>query len=170
MEILLERLGGSLEKANIVLARNRALPGLNDGWCFNFQKHRRQQDIKVFCIVTISEPEVIQGCIALKFSPNDDVYMAYVEIAPHNRKPEKTYTNVAGCLIAFGCRESFKMQGHNKGFLAFNAVGINADETKRLILHYQKQYGATLVEDTHYLFIAPEQGEKLIGQFLKTQS
>ena len=35
------------------------------------------------------------------------VYMAFVEVAPHNRGDEKKYERVAGCLIAFACRQSF---------------------------------------------------------------
>lgn len=48
-------------------------------------------------------------------------YMAYIEIAPHNKGEKKKYDLVAGCLIAFACRLSFiHGKGDYKGWLAFD--------------------------------------------------
>ena len=60
--------------------------------------------------------------------------MDLVEIAPHNiGQRDKRYRPVAGCLIAFGCRESFKLESSYKGFLSF-------ESKTRLIAWYKKRY------------------------------
>jgi len=48
--------------------------------------------------------------------------MDVIEIAPHNfGSSNKKIDYVAGCLIAFACRESFKIEENYKGFLAFTS-------------------------------------------------
>lgn len=167
MEVSLKTSTGATVKAQFIAAVDYALPSLQDGWRFNFEKHKRTQGLSIFAVVSENEPYEIEGCIALKDSPHQDLFMAYVEIAPHNQKPKKRYSNVAACLIAFGCRESFKRKGETKGYLAFNAVGADQKSTERLIEHYQANYGAVRVGQTNAMFIAPEQGEHLINQYLK---
>ncbi len=85
--------------------------------------------------------------------------MNLIELAPHNiGKESKRYEFVAGCLIAFGCYESFKLETNYKGFLTF--------ETKtKLRAWYKKKYYA---EDAmgNKMFIWPEDGIKLINEYL----
>jgi len=62
-----------------------------------------------------------------------------LEIAPHNIvQRSKKYDYVAGCLIAFANKESFKLEGNYKGFLIF------VSKTS-LIKWYSKKYGAIAV-------------------------
>lgn len=50
-------------------------------------------------------------------------YMAYVEIAPHNKGLNKKHEKVAGCLIAFACRLSFiKANEPYRGYLVFDVL------------------------------------------------
>jgi len=65
---------------------------------------------------------------------------------------------VAGALIAFACRESFKLEGAYKGFLTFIA------KTK-LINLYIKKYGAELAFGQR-MFIDWESGHRLIEEYL----
>ncbi len=45
--------------------------------------------------------------------------MDLLEIATHNIGKTKKYDDVAACLIAFACRESFTLEGNYKGYLSF---------------------------------------------------
>ena len=85
--------------------------------------------------------------------------MEALEVAPHNvGQKNKRYDHVAGCLIAFACRESFKIPGDYKGFLTF------VSKTD-LIRWYIEKYGAELALGQR-MFIDWEQGEKLIEMYL----
>lgn len=86
--------------------------------------------------------------------------MDLVEIAPHNiGRKNKRYDYVAGCLIAFACRESFKLESSYKGFLAF-------ESKTRLINWYKENYYAQVAMGQK-MFIEPIDGKKLIATYLK---
>ena len=89
--------------------------------------------------------------------------MDTLEIAPHNiGSRNKKFYRVAGCLIAFGCRESLKLEMNNpyKGFLTFTSKS-------NLISIYQENYGATLAMGQR-MYIDDIQGIKLIKNYLET--
>lgn len=92
--------------------------------------------------------------------------MAFIEVAPHNRGDNKKYERVAGCLIAFACRLSFKNgKGDYLGYLAFDVLEEDkADEIKLMAL-YSKKYNALKYAETT-MIIPPVGGEKLITEFL----
>jgi len=83
-----------------------------------------------------------------------------IEVAPHNYGQKGKYDNVAGCLIAFACKESFE-KGRNdyRGFLSF-------DSKTQLIEFYAKKYGATVARGSK-MFIAPKEGKELMSKYLK---
>ena len=86
--------------------------------------------------------------------------MDALELAHHNiGLKNKRYDYVAGCLIAFACRESFKLDGNYKGFLTFVSK-------TNLIEWYAKKYGAELALGQR-MFIDWKNGEKLIEKYLK---
>ncbi len=86
--------------------------------------------------------------------------MDVIEIAPHNfGSSNKRFDYVAGCLIAFACRESFKIEGNYKGFLAFTSK-------TNLIEWYEKKYGA-LQALGRRMYINDTIGLKLIGKYLE---
>ena len=66
---------------------------------------------------------------------------------------------VAGCLIAFGCREALKLKNAYKGYLTF------VSKTS-LIEWYSTKYYATQTLGTR-MYIDPISGEKLISKYLK---
>jgi hypothetical protein len=68
-------------------------------------------------------------------------------------------TPVAGCLIAFGCRESFKIESDYKGFLTFVSK-------TNLIKWYAEKYGAELALGNR-MFIDWENGERLIEKLFR---
>ncbi len=84
--------------------------------------------------------------------------MDVLEIAPHNIGRNKRYDYVAGCLIAFACKESFKLGGNYKGFLTFVSK-------TNLIEWYSSKYGAELALGQR-MFIDWENGTKLVQRYL----
>ena len=93
------------------------------------------------------------------------VYMAFVEVAPHNRGDEKKYERVAGCLIAFAWRQSF-IKG-KEGYLAFDVKEEKKKDEIKLMELYSQKYGAARLENTTTMIILPEGSEKLIREFLE---
>jgi hypothetical protein len=93
-------------------------------------------------------------------------YMAFVEIAPHNKGKSRRYEKVAGCLIAFACRLSF-MKGDDtyRGWLAFDVLEVDKEDEIKLMAMYSKKYNALKYGDT-MMVIPPEGSEKLIDEFL----
>lgn len=70
----------------------------------------------------------------------------------------KGFDNVAGCLIAFACRESFKLESDYKGFLIFTSKS-------NLIELYQNKYDAVLTLGRK-MYIDDRSGLKLIKKYL----
>ena len=94
-------------------------------------------------------------------------YMAFLEIAPHNKGHHKKFDKIAGCLIAFACRLSFKEgEGDYKGWLAFDVLEEDKQDEIKLMAVYCEKYGAIKFGETTML-ITPENGQDLITKFLK---
>jgi hypothetical protein len=86
--------------------------------------------------------------------------MDVIEIAPHNiGSSSKRFDYIAGCLVAFACRESFKIEGDYKGFLTFTSK-------TNLINWYKTKYGATQALGQR-MFIDDSIGLQLIEKYLK---
>ncbi|WP_198952507.1 hypothetical protein [Mucilaginibacter sp. MD40] len=78
------------------------LPSIQQGWRFNFDKElKRLPNATGYLLITEETPSVIEGCMIFQLIDKKEPYMAFVEVAPHNRKDKKKYDRVAGCLIAY---------------------------------------------------------------------
>ena len=99
------------------------LPSFNDGWRFDFNKHSKKINFKTYILVSEESIDKIEGCLIFEMRDKVEPYMAFIEIAPHNKGLIKKYDFVAGCLIAFACRLSF-INGKKdfEGFLAFDVL------------------------------------------------
>lgn len=87
------------------------------------------------------------------------LFMNNIEVASHNIGRNKRYENVAGCLLAFACRESFdRGRGNYNGFLSF-------DSKTELIELYYKKYGASIAMG-HKMYFDPEAGKRLMEKYL----
>lgn len=84
-----------------------------------------------------------RGGAAGQASPNSKSYYDYLE-----------NTLTAGCLIAFDCRESFKLESDYKGYLTFVSK-TNLNEW------YKKKY-----KSVQRMFISEENGLELIAEYL----
>ncbi len=153
-------------KANISLVTKDKgkLPSINDGWRFNFNKHSRNKDCETYILTTENAQEIIEGCLIINSRNKFEVYMAFVEVAPHNKGKNKKYDRIAGCLIAFACRQSF-IQG-KEGYLAFDVREENEENEIKLMAVYSAHYYAVRLEGTTTMIILPEGSEKLINEYL----
>ena len=142
------------------------LPSLNDGWRFNINKHSKKKGFETYVLVCEESPEKIEGCLIFEMKSKIEPYMAFVEVAPHNRGANKKYDRVAGCLIAFACRLSFKNgKGHYLGYLAFDVLEESKADERKLMALYCKKYNALRCGETT-MIVPPDGGEKLITEFL----
>jgi hypothetical protein len=141
------------------------LPSVGDGWRFNFSKHSKGKDFETYILTTDLTPEIIEGCLIINTKTKYQVYMAFVEVAPHNRGEEKKYDRVAGCLIAFACRQSF-IKGR-EGYLAFDVMEEKEEDEVKLMNLYSLKYNALRLDHSTTTIILPNGSEKLINEFLK---
>jgi len=149
-----------------LVTKNKAkLPSINDGWRFNFRKHSTGKDYETYILTTDKTPEIIEGCLIINNKTPFQVYMAFVEVAPHNKGNEKKYDRVAGCLIAFACRQSFI--NDKEGYLAFDVLEDKKENELRLMKLYSQKYNAVRLDNSTTMIIVPEGSEKLINEFLK---
>jgi hypothetical protein len=143
------------------------LPSITEGWRFNFNKHAKKKNFETYVLVTEETSDKIEGCLTFEMKDKVEPYMAYVEIAPHNKGEVREYENVAGCLIAFACRLSFaKGDGEFEGYLAFDVLEENKDDETKLMAVYSTKYNALRIANSTTMIIPPEGGQKLIDEFL----
>ncbi|PCI31792.1 MAG: hypothetical protein COB60_10870 [Flavobacteriaceae bacterium] len=151
-------------KISLVSKKKVKLPSINDGWSFNFSKHSKVKDYESYILTTDKTPEVIEGCLIINTKTPFQVYMAFVEIAPHNKGNKKKHDSVAGCLIAFACRQSF-IKG-KEGYLVFDVIEEKKENEIKLMTLYSQKYNAVRYDDSTTMIILPEGSEKLINEFL----
>jgi hypothetical protein len=158
----------SVDAEIIDTAQNRiVLPSLTEGWRFNFKKHSKTLGFKTFILLCEETPNIIEGCLIFKMKDKIEPYMAFIEIAPHNKSENRKYDKVAGCLIAFACRLSFIYgESDYKGWLAFDVLEEDKENEIKLMSLYSKKYNALKFGKTT-MVIPPEGSEKLINEFLK---
>lgn len=157
-----------LVDGHIKEGRGANLPSFHEGWRFNFSKHAKTKGAHTYILVTEETSDIIEGCLIYKMREETEPYMAFIEIAPHNRGKDKKYDLVAGCLIAFACRLSFELgKGDFKGWLAFDVQEERKEDERRLMSLYSKNYNAFRFGDTTTMLIKPKDGEDLIDKYLK---
>ena len=143
------------------------LPSFTEGWRFNFRKQAKKAGFQTYVLTCDETPAEIEGCLIFSMKNAAEPYMAYVEIAPHNKGKHKRFDRVAGCLIAFASRLSFiHGKEYYQGWLSFDVMEENKDDEIRLMALYCKKYGALKYGATT-MVITPEAGENLINEFVK---
>ena len=146
-----------LIEVEIVLASGK-MPLKKDGWKFDWNKLIKEKNTKTYVLRLKDNTQSVEGILQLRIE-NDMLIMDVIEIAPHNfSSSNKKFDYVVGCLIAFACRESFKIEGNYKGFLTFTSK-------TNLIGWYKKKYGATQVLGQR-MYIEGSIGLKLIEKYL----
>lgn len=156
--------------AHIRSGSHSEMPSIQSGWRFNFNRHIKSPNSEAYVLMKENSPNVIEGCLIYRVLKNGIQYMAFVEVAPHNRSPSKTYDFVAGCLIAFACRLSIKRgENHHRGWLTFDVMEENEKDGIKLMTMYSRKYKAVKVDDTT-MYISPTNGELLIDEYLNRKS
>ncbi len=156
---ILDKINGELVKCEIVPIDKKTIPLKKDGWNFNWRQISNSKKGQVYILRTLNSLGKIEGALHLRFEYGM-LIMDALELAPHNiGQKNKRYDYVAGCLIAFACKESFNIEGSYKGFLTFVSK-------TNLIEWYTKKYGAELALGQR-MFIDWENGEKLIEKYLQ---
>ena len=157
MVYILDILNNRLVEAEIVSVEKNGLPLKKDGWNFNWRQLTKNENSQSYVLKLIYYEQSVEGALLLK-NEEGMLIMDVLEVAPQNIGNKKRYDYVAGCLIAYACRESFKIEGNYKGFLTFVSK-------TNLINWYSKKYGAELALGQR-MFIDWENGEKLIEKYL----
>jgi hypothetical protein len=152
-------------KISLITKNKNQLPSINDGWRFNFSKHAKGNNYETYILTTHATPEIIEGCLIINTEVQFQIYMAFVEVAPHNRGNQKKYDKIAGCLIAFACRQSFIKD--KEGYLAFDVLEEKKEDEVKLMKLYSQKYNAVRLYNSTTMIILPEGSEKLINEFLK---
>lgn len=148
-----------LVEAEIAPASISQIPPKEKGWNFNWKAAYEEKDSIVYALKIRNDQESVEGMIELKVV-HEMLVMEILELAPHNiGSKNKRYANVAGCLIAFACRASYKLDGEYKGFLTFTS------KTKLLKWYEQKYFAKRGMGQRMY--INPDDGIKLSSIYLR---
>lgn len=158
---------GELEDALIRKGNKEEMPSIQENWRFNFVKHSRLPNSTAYVLVTEETPTIIEGCLIFQMKEKQIPYMAFVEVAPHNRGSKKRYDFVAGCLIAFAFKQSYvQAKGDYRGMLFFDVQEEYPVNEKKLMANYSKKFNAVIYKGTTMVII-DENGEKLIQEYLE---
>ena len=104
---------GALVGAQIITGDKIQLPSMQTGWRFNFDKHSQLlAHAETYVLITDETPDITEACLIFQMIDNKIPYMAFLEVAPHNRLHPKRYDFLAGCLIAYAFRLSV-IKGEN---------------------------------------------------------
>jgi hypothetical protein len=125
-------------------------------WNFDWKSEFSIPHRDVYKLTITNNTDIIQGLISLSITP-DNVYVHLIENAPFNIGKDKIYAGVAGNLIAFACKLSFKHG--TDGYVSFRA------KTK-LIDYYIKSLGA-IHFGGHLLIIQTDSALKLLDKYFK---
>lgn len=134
------------------------IPKKKDVWSFSWLKVYRKDPETIYALIE-KRSKKLHGIIQL-IKDDGMLIMELVELAPFNLGSKREYENVAGCLIAFGCKESLKLNNAYKGYLTFISKSS-------LVELYKTKYFATQTLGTR-MYIDPLSGEKLINKYLKS--
>lgn len=167
MKVKIIEVGSSqLIGAKIREGDKKEMPSLTDGWSFNFNKQILSKGKRAFVLVKEDSPTVIEGCMIFSNHETFGPFMDYLEVAPHNLGKKGKYKGVAGCLIAYACRLSFKETiGAERGILTFKAFAKDGDAQRYLEDLYRAKYLA-VKNPFGYMEIYSDQSEFLINEYL----
>lgn len=128
-------------------------------WLFDWKAEAKQPDRKVYKLVIIDNPAVIQGLISQQ-DKGDHIFMPLIESNKFNRGARKVYLGVPGNLVAFACRLSF-----DKGYGGY----VSFESKSWLIEHCQKTLGAQVLFG-NIMAIGTRAAAKLVERYFPTNS
>lgn len=156
---LIEAESGELVEALILKAATKDLPAKRDGWQFTWKKLGKTEGADCYKLVTVNEPNQVEGMLMLTLLNGEMLYLNNIEVAPRNYGSGGKYDHVVGSLLAFGCYKSFELgKNYYLGYLSF-------DSKTELIELYQNKYGATCAMGQK-MFFDPAAGKRLMTKYL----
>ena len=123
-------------------------------WLFDWKVEAKSIDKKVYKLVIINNPNIIQGLISLQ-DRGDHIFMPLIESNKFNRGEKKIYLGVPGNLVAFACKVSF-----DKGYGGY----VSFESKSKLKEHYKKTLGAHSLF-ANFMAIDSKAAIKLIEQY-----
>lgn len=157
------------EQVNALIKEGEAkeLPSMQDGWRFNFDKQiKKLKNATGYLLVSEETPDVIEGAMIFQMVNKVMPYMAYLEVAPHNKTAPKKYDQVAGCLIAYAFELSvINGLGDYNSILQFDVLEEKKEDKLKLMAVYSIKYNARKWDDTT-MVIVDEDGEALVTKYL----
>jgi len=134
-----EEVDAFIKKSNVT-----EMPSIQQGWRFNFDKElKKLKNATGYLLVTDETPDIIEGCMIFQLIDKKEPYMAFVEVAPHNKKYAKIYDHVAGCLIAFAYQLSVtEGAGDYNSMLQFDVMEEKKEDGVKLMALYSTKYNA----------------------------
>jgi hypothetical protein len=144
-------------KSQILNPTKDLVPRRKEGWSFNWLYVYKKDSRSIFALKEENK-ETIHGMLHL-INDGGMLVMELIEVAPFNIGTNKMYDNVAGCLIAYACRESLKLETAYKGYLTF------VSKTELINLYKEKYFATQTIGNRMY--IDPLSGENLINTYLK---
>lgn len=142
---------------SIIKLNTDQIPKKKDGWNFNWRLALKESPNSTYVLID-KESITIQGALQLKLDEGM-LIMKILELSPQNIGKNRKFQNVAGCLIAFACKEAIKLKTEYKGYLTFVAK-------TELIEWYKSKYFATQTIGNR-MYIDPLNGNKLIKKYLE---
>ncbi|MEL6639154.1 MAG: hypothetical protein AAFR05_20535 [Bacteroidota bacterium] len=150
-------------EATISRVSKGEIPLKKDGWQFNWRQLYKIEGAEIYKLSTNENPKIIEGVLMITIFNGEMVFMNNVEIAPHNYGSKGIYKEVAGCLIAYACLESFERG--KKGYTGF----LSFDSKTQLIKLYQDKYGAKIAMGNK-MYFDPLAGKALLKKYLNIDS
>jgi len=115
----------------------------------------KEKEYETFKLSLISNGEIL-GLLSIDKAVEElRIEIRLLEISAKNVGKNKTYDRIAGILIAFACKESFR-----NGFFGF----VSLIPKTRLIKHYEQKYG--FQQFGRQLAIELEASELLMNRYL----
>lgn len=145
------------------------MPSLQHNWRFNFSKElKKLRGATGYLLVTEETPHILEGCMIFLLKDTEIPYMAYLEVAPHNRGHEKKYGHVAGCLIAFAYQLSLIFgRGDYRGMLFFDVLEEEKENEVKLMSLYSSKYKAKRLDRfSSTMVLMDEDGDALVAKYL----
>lgn len=145
------------------------MPSMQQEWRFNFDKElKKLKHATGYLLVTEETPNLIEGCMIFQLIDKKEPYMAFVEIAPHNKSDKRRYDHVAGCLIAYAYQLSvIEGQGDYNSMLQFDVLEEKKENEAKLMALYSSKYHAKRLGSTTTMIIMDEDGEAIVKKYLQ---
>ena len=136
---------------------DKKISRIKNGWKFDWNKQQKDSKSAIYELFTEKDNE-LQGRISFRLE-DGFIFVELVETAPHNYGSKGKYSGVGAHLFAIACKESF-----SNGFEG----NVSFVAKTRLIEHYQKTLGATLIS-SQVMIINQTAAYKLVHNYFKDE-